>query len=268
MSFALAQDHGAARPGEMKLWTFAAVLALAFHLSLGLGAVWLMRGEEFEDETGAPAIEMAMDFAAPKTEQTDLPPGPESEASAAAPESAQSAKKTEAVEKPVVEQDMTEDPDRVVAPEKPEKPQRDEDKPQAQQSQASAASVAAEATAAPKLDAAAEAPVARAPSLGAGQAAAQVRAAWHKRLFAHLSRHKRYPAGVAQRQAENRVVFTLDRSGRVVSARIAASSGDPAFDAASLEMMRKADPVPAPPPLVADETLTFEIPVAFRAPGR
>ena len=86
MSFALPQHHGAARPGETKLWVFAALLALAFHLSLGLGAIWLMRGEEFEDETGAPAIEMAMDFAAPKTEETDLPPGPESDASAAAPE--------------------------------------------------------------------------------------------------------------------------------------------------------------------------------------
>jgi len=33
-------------------------------------------------------------------------------------------------------------------------------------------------------------------------------------------------------------------------------------------MMKRFDPVPAPPPLVADETLTFEIPVVFRAPSR
>ncbi len=30
-------------------------------------------------------------------------------------------------------------------------------------------------------------------------------------------------------------------------------------------MMKRADPVPAPPPLVADEGLTFTMPVDFRA---
>ena len=64
------------------------------------------------------------------------------------------------------------------------------------------------------------------------------------------------------------MIFTIDRTGRVVSARIGSSSGDAAFDAAALEMMKRSDPVPAPPPLVTDETLTFEIPVAFRAPAR
>lgn len=107
-----------------------------------------------------------------------------------------------------------------------------------------------------------------APVIGAGVAAQRAKADWQKRLFLHLSRHKKYPAVARQRAAENRVVFTLDRSGRVVSARVSASSGDAAFDAAALDMMRRSDPVPAPPPLLADETLTFEIPVVYRAPGR
>ncbi len=44
-----------------------------------------------------------------------------------------------------------------------------------------------------------------------------------------------------------------------------AQAGEQAFDLAALDMMKRSDPVPAPPPLVADEGLTFEIPVTFRA---
>ena len=64
------------------------------------------------------------------------------------------------------------------------------------------------------------------------------------------------------------VSFTIDRTGHVVSTAIAKSSGDPSFDAAALAMMQRSDPVPAPPALVADEGLTFVVPVVFRATGR
>ncbi len=49
---------------------------------------------------------------------------------------------------------------------------------------------------------------------------------------------------------------------------IAKGSGDAAFDEAALAMMRRSDPVPAPPPLVADEGLSFTLPVIFRVKGR
>ena len=42
-------------------------------------------------------------------------------------------------------------------------------------------------------------------------------------------------------------------------------SGDPAFDAAALAMLQRANPVPPPPPLVADDGLTFTLPVIFNA---
>ncbi len=47
--------------------------------------------------------------------------------------------------------------------------------------------------------------------------------------------------------------FELDRIGHVLTARVERSSGDPAFDEAAIAMLRRADPVPVPPPLVADE---------------
>jgi TonB family protein len=45
-------------------------------------------------------------------------------------------------------------------------------------------------------------------------------------------------------------------------------SGDPSFDQAALDMLKRSDPVPSPPPLVADEGLSFTLPVIFRVKGR
>ena len=83
--------------------------------------------------------------------------------------------------------------------------------------------------------------------------------------MAHLNRAKRYPAGGGRRAAEASIVFTLDRRGHVVSYNVKRSSGHPAFDDAALAMMKRADPVPAPPPIIADDGLSFEVPVQFRA---
>lgn len=83
----------------------------------------------------------------------------------------------------------------------------------------------------------------------------------------HFDKHKRYPGERAVKSAEIVVSFVLDRLGRVVSASVARSSGDAAFDQAALAMLRRADPVPQPPPLVADKGLNFTMPVIFRARG-
>ncbi len=56
--------------------------------------------------------------------------------------------------------------------------------------------------------------------------------------------------------------------GRVVSASVIKSSGDESFDTAALAMVQRANPVPRPPPLVADEGLSFSLPVVFRVGGK
>ncbi|MFT4096056.1 MAG: TonB family protein [Rhodoblastus sp.] len=250
-----------------RLWVVAALVAGSLHLGIAGLAAWSLHAEEADDDDGAPAIEIAMDMAAPKTEQTDLPPGPEADASAAAPESAQSAARTEQSDRPKEEPVESDNPDRIVAQEETKKPEREPER-QERRSEASTAADASEATAAPQQDAVRETQTARAPVIGDGRQVLKIRADWQRRLFSHLSRHKRYPAGVAAHKAENRVTFTLDRMGHVIAARISKTSGDAAFDAAALDMMKRSDPVPPPPPLIADETLTFEIPVQFRAGGR
>ncbi|HTO65693.1 MAG TPA: energy transducer TonB, partial [Bradyrhizobium sp.] len=64
------------------------------------------------------------------------------------------------------------------------------------------------------------------------------------------------------------VNFVLDRMGHVLSASIVKGSGDPAFDEAAVAMVRRSDPVPQPPPLVADEGLSFTLPVIFQKKGK
>jgi TonB family protein len=91
-----------------------------------------------------------------------------------------------------------------------------------------------------------------------------VRATWQKELVSHFDRHKRYPADRSLKSAEIVVGFVLDRTGHIVSSEIVTGSGDPSFDAAALSMLKRADPVPAPPALIADEGLSFSLPVFFR----
>ncbi len=86
--------------------------------------------------------------------------------------------------------------------------------------------------------------------------------------MAHFNRHKRYPSERESKAAEITVTFELDRMGHVLSASIVKGSGDPVFDQAALSMLRRSDPVPRPPPLVADQGLSFTLPVNFTVKGK
>lgn len=71
---------------------------------------------------------------------------------------------------------------------------------------------------------------------------------WNSSLQAWIRRHTRYPSAAKSRRAEGtpNVTFTVDASGRVVSARLARSSGDADLDRAALGALQGAS-VPAPP---------------------
>jgi protein TonB len=120
----------------------------------------------------------------------------------------------------------------------------------------------------PSVEQAPESERSVAPQQGTGASARRIRATWQKELVAHLDKHKRYPRERAQKSAEILVNFVLDRLGHVVSASIVKGSGDPVFDEAALAMVHRSDPVPSPPPLVADEGLSFTLPVVFRVKGK
>lgn len=71
---------------------------------------------------------------------------------------------------------------------------------------------------------------------------------WDSRLGAWIKRHTRYPSSAKARGVEGKpyVAFTVDSSGRVLSARLTRSSGDADLDRAALAVLQGAT-VPAPP---------------------
>lgn len=89
------------------------------------------------------------------------------------------------------------------------------------------------------------------PSPQAGNPApSQAKASWQSRLLAHLNRYKRYPED-ARRRGQQGVVklrFVVDGRGNVLSFALAGKSGSGSLDRATLQMIRRAQPLPAPPP--------------------
>jgi TonB family protein len=251
-----------------RLWVFAAVGALALHLGGAALAVAHLRSVDLDDDLGAPAIEIGLEMTAPHLEPTDLPPGPDTEASVASPAIAEQKAELKQTDLPKDTPTETEDPDRVVTQNDSNKPKEDDAKVATVQTSASTESVAAEATATPSSESIPEGKRSVAPAEGTGESARRVRATWQKELVAHLDKHKRYPAERSQKSAEIMVSFVLDRMGHVLSATVVKGSGDDAFDQAALAMVRRSDPVPPPPAVVADEGLNFTLPVIFRVKGK
>jgi TonB family protein len=255
------------RPSR-RLWTLAGLGALALHIGCAGLVIAHMQTDDPEDSLGAPAIEIGLEMMAPRQEVTDLPPGPDTDASVASPALAEQQAEVKETDLPKDVPTETEEPDRVVTTNDVKEPVKEEQEVAPVQTQASTESVAAEATATPSSEAIPVGPRSVAPAMGTGESARRVRATWTKELIAHLDKHKRYPAERQQKTAEIVVSFVLDRTGHVLSTSIAKGSGDRAFDEAALAMVRRSDPVPQPPPLVADEGLNFTLPVIFRVKGK
>ncbi len=251
-----------------RIWIFAAVTALALHIGGAALAIAHLQTEEADDALGASAIEIGLELASVRREVTDLPPGPDADASTASPQLAEQKAEVKETELPQDKPTETDEADRVVTENESKKPEEDDPKIAAVQTQASTESVASEATATPSSEAIPEGERSVAPAIGTGETARRVRATWQKELVAHLDKHKRYPADRSQKTAKIEIRFTLDRMGRVLETTIEKSSGDTAFDEAALAMVRRSDPVPAPPPLIADDGLSFTLPVIFRIKGK
>ncbi len=75
------------------------------------------------------------------------------------------------------------------------------------------------------------------------------KASWEGTLLAHLGKYKKYPASAQQRGKEgtNRLRFVVDGEGNVLSFELVGRSGTADLDRATLEMIRRAQPLPKPP---------------------
>jgi periplasmic protein TonB len=261
-------DFDSERAPSFRLWLFAGLTALVLHIGGAAVAVTQLHEVEPDDTFGAPSIEIGFEMSSPHLQPTDLPAGPNIDASVASAAQVEQRAEPKESELPKEQPAESNDPDRAVTPDGANKPREDEIKIAEVETTASVESIATEATAMPSSETIPEGPRAVAPAQGTGESAVRLRAAWQKELLAHLHRHLRYPADRFRQKAGSIVSFVLDRRGNVLSARVVKGSGDAAFDAAALDMIRRSDPVPAPPPAVADEGLSFTMPVNFKVKGK
>jgi protein TonB len=72
---------------------------------------------------------------------------------------------------------------------------------------------------------------------------------WQGDLLRHLAKFKKYPEDARRRGTQGvvKLRFTVDGEGKVLSYSIAGESGSASLDRATLDMIRRAQPLPAPP---------------------
>lgn len=245
-----------------RLWILAAMAALVLHLGGGALALAHLKGDEGSENLGAQS-DIGIELTSAPAEDTDLPAGPDTDASVASPALPDQKAEVKETDLPKDTPTETEDPDRVVTTTDSAKPKEDDPKVAAVQTQASEESVAQEATARQAIEGAKVDEHPTVINQGIGKDAQKMIAKWRGQLSAYLNLHKRYPEVKSTKAAKVKVGFVLDRRGHVVSMRVIEGSGDSAYDEAALEMIRRSDPVPQPPPMEADEGLNFTLDVIF-----
>lgn len=111
------------------------------------------------------------------------------------------------------------------------------------------------------------APSSAAPVPNTPQAIEAERTRYTQSISNWVQQHKYYPATAGGREGRAVVRVRIDRAGNVRYYAIEQSAGDPALDAAALDMIRHANPMPAVPESYSGGALVdFLIPITFRAP--
>jgi protein TonB len=246
-------------------WTAAGLAVVALHA----GGVWLaLNWPAAADPPGDPPAAIMMELAplavAPEVPQQDIAPGPQMEEAEEQPEPEPEKPVEEKVEpqpelKMPVETEIKppESPKmekaEVVLPPKAERP-KPKPKPKKKKQKKAPRTTAPPSSQAQRAD--------RAAAPAEGMSSSMARASWKGALMAHLNHYKRFPHGAAGTGVAT-VAFTIDRSGRVLSARLVRSAGDAALDAEAASLPRRASPVPAPPPNVGGRSITLAVPIRF-----
>lgn len=99
------------------------------------------------------------------------------------------------------------------------------------------------------------------------ETAETVRARYEQIISVWIERHKIYPQQANRAEGIVQMRVRVDRQGYVRYYVIERSSGNAALDSAAIEMIRRANPVPAAPPnYPAENLIEFLIPISFKAP--
>jgi protein TonB len=228
-----------AKHGDYLLWATSAAVVLMIHLA---GGLLLSRHHEPLIGDDAPAI-VAVDLSPftnpPSESQEDSAPGPLQQ-QFQPPLEPQPPKPEEKPEQKIEPQVQAPDPDVTLLPDPAKQPDK------------------------PKEEPAPPVPVTTAPP-PPRPSAAQV-TTWHRQIAMRIERHKGYPATAQARHETGvvRIAFTIDRQGKVITSRIAGSSGSPALDQETIDTLRRAQPFPSPPPNMPGDAFEFTVPIRFK----
>jgi len=247
-----------------RLWVIAAAAAISLHVAgAALALAHLHPSDDSDDGLGFNATAIGIDLESPTAEETELPPGPDADASVASPALAEQKTEVKPTDVPKEIPKESDEPDRVVTTNEQKKPTDDDPRTEAVQTSASQESVAQEASARQHIEGAREANAAAAPNIGIGKDKQMLTAKWARQISAYFELHKRYPKTDKIKAAKVKVSLVLNRLGHVVSLAVAETSGDTLFDDAALDMIRRSDPVPRPPAALTDDTFAYNLDVNF-----
>jgi periplasmic protein TonB len=107
--------------------------------------------------------------------------------------------------------------------------------------------------------------MASAPNAGAdSEGAAAGRSSWESELAAHIRRYATYSANGSRDSGTARIGVTIDRNGRLLSHRLAGSSGSSTLDSAAMAVIERAQPYPRFPPGMSQAQVALTIPLHLR----
>jgi periplasmic protein TonB len=245
---------------ELPRWILSGLMMVLAHGAVGAAFVHWRAVDDDANPTAALVVNLAPMPTSPTDTPLSVPPGPEQVQAEATP---QPVEKVEDKPEEIRESSNVE-------PEQPDLPTAENPEiamaalpPEARPEEVKADNqIPAPATTAPQAPKVQEAAVAAAPEQGQINISnANAIPSWKRQVVGLLERHKRYPDAAQARNQQGTVelAFSLDRQGRVTSSRIAKSSGWTALDDATLDLLRRAQPFPPPPPEMIDVNLTVPI---------
>jgi periplasmic protein TonB len=223
-------------PQAWRRWTLAAaVVVCAYALIVGGYLLWHPEPDQFGDNSPVISLELEPIDSVADSRQVDMAPAPE-----------------EMIEQKAVPTPPTPTPvqPKVEEPPPPEPTPSEltlqEQKPPPQKVEEQAP----------------PAPVTAAPVRGG---APQVAPSWQTLLIRKLQQAKRYPSEARARgeQGVALLTFSVDRAGHVLTRRIVRSTGHPDLDNEAMELVARAQPLPAFPPSMTQAQLNLTVPIRF-----
>ena len=218
-------DRKPSRP----LWILAAVGALVLHLGCGALAFAHLQGDTGDEYLGAQG-DIGIELTSATAEDTDLPAGPDTDASVASPALPEQKAEVKETDLPKDTPTETEDPDRVVTTTEVRKsPRRTIRRSRRCRPRPRRNRWRRKPPPGRRSRARGSTSIRRWSIRASARIRAKLLAKWRGQLSAYLNLHKRYPEVRNARAATVKVGFVIDRMGHVVSMRVIEGSGDSAY---------------------------------------